>query len=90
MNDIGTVDVQSASEKLVHEVLAVVICQVLAGVNDSVHVCLHQVGDDVDVLEALWGWWFLDINQTDNVLVVKELYIIDSVTMASLNTYSVI
>ena len=74
MNDIGTVDVQTPSQQLVHEILAMVVCQVLSGVDNSVHVCLHQVGYNVDIFVSLHRWWFLHIDKSDDVLVIEEFY----------------
>lgn len=74
MDDIRAVDIQAASEQLIHEVLAVVVGQVLPRVDDSVHVGLHQVGHDVDVLESCGSGWLLDVDESDDVLMVKEFY----------------
>ena len=67
-------DVETASQQLVHEVLAVVVSQVLTTVDHSVHVCLHQVRNDVDVFEPTGSWWLLDVHEADDVLMVEELY----------------
>ncbi len=73
MDDIRGVDVETASEQLVHEILAVVIGQVLAGVDDSVHVSLHQISDDVYIFISRGGGGLLHVHQADDVLVVEEL-----------------
>ena len=62
MDDRRRVNVETASEQLVHEVLAVIVSKILARVDDSVHVSLHQIGDDVDVLVAGRSWWLLNVN----------------------------
>ena len=49
-----------------------VIRQILPRVDNSMHVCFHQVSNDVDVLVAGGSWWFLNINQPNNVLMVEE------------------
>ena len=72
VDDVGGVDVEAAAEELVHKVLAVIVRQVLARVDDSVHVGLHEVGDDVDVLVAGLGWRLLHVNEADDVFVVEE------------------
>lgn len=74
VNDVGAVDIEAASEQLVHEVLAVVVSQILSRVNHSVHICLHQVCHDVDILETGWSWRLLDVYESDDVLMVKEFY----------------
>jgi len=73
MNDIGRVNVQATSEKLIHEILTMVIFEILSWINDSVHISLHQIGDDVDVIEASWLWWLLHVDQADDIFMIKEL-----------------
>lgn len=72
MDDVRGVDVKAASEQLIHEVLAVVVRQVLSRVDHSVHVCLHQVRNDVDILVACLGWWLLHVYQPNDVLMIEE------------------
>ena len=72
MNDIGGVDVEATSEQLVHEVLAMIVGQILSGVNNSVHIGLHQISDDVNIFVSCGCWWFLNVHEPDDVFVVKE------------------
>ena len=65
-------NVKASSKKLVHEILAVIIGQILPRVDNSMHVCFHQVSNNVDVLIAGGSWWFLNINKSNNVFVVEE------------------
>ena len=65
-------NVKASSEQLIHEILTVIIRQILPRVDNSMHVCFHQVSNDVDVLVAGGSWWFLNINQPNNVLMVEE------------------
>lgn len=37
------------------------------------HICFHQLSNDVDVLEACPGWWFRNVEDLDDVLMVEEL-----------------
>jgi virulence-associated protein VapD len=74
VDDIRAVDVKTSSKQLVHEVLRVVVGQILARVDDSMHVGLHQVCDDVNVFVASGCRWFLNINESNDVLVIKEFY----------------
>ena len=67
-------DVEASSEELVHEILAMIIRQILPRVDNSMHICFHQVSDDVDIFITGGSWWFLNVNQTNNVLVIKEFY----------------
>jgi hypothetical protein len=72
VDDVGTVDVETPSEQLVHEILAVVIREVLSRVNNFVHISLHQISDDVDILVTSGRMRFLYIHQPNDILVVEE------------------
>ena len=65
-------DVETAAEELVHEVLEVIICEVLTGVDNTVHVSLHQVGDNIDILVTGLCRGLCHINECNDVLMVKE------------------
>ena len=67
-------NVETASQKLVHKVLTVIISQILSRLDNPMHICLHKICDDVDVLVACWGWWLLDINKSDDIFVIEEFY----------------
>jgi hypothetical protein len=54
-----------------------VVGQVLPGVDHSVHVCFHQISNDIDVLVASLGRRAGHINQRDDVLMVKEFQKLD-------------
>lgn len=73
MDNVRTMDVKATSQKLVHEILTMIISKVLTRVNNSMHIRLHQVCYDVNILKSCRSWWFLDINKPDNVFVIKEL-----------------
>ena len=60
-----------------HEVLEVLITQFLPRVDNSVHVGLHQFGDDIDVFEAGRSGGLEDIDHVDYVLLVEELEKLD-------------
>jgi len=51
-----------------------IISKVLTRVNNSVHISLHEVCNDVNILKAFRCWRLLHIYQADNVLVVEEFY----------------
>lgn len=55
MDDVGRVNVETASKQLIHEILDVVISKILARVDDSMHVRLHQICNDIDIFEAGLG-----------------------------------
>lgn len=74
MNNIRRVDVQAASEQLVHEILAVIVSEVLSWIYDPMHIGLHEVSNDVDVLIAGLRGWLLHVDEADNIFVVEELY----------------
>ena len=65
-------DIETSSQQLIHEVLGVVISQVLSGVDHSVHVCLHQIRYDVDIFISCLGGGPLHVHQSDDVLMVEE------------------
>ena len=46
-------DVLEAAEDLVEEVLDVLVGEVLLGVDYAVEVSLHELGDDVDIVEVV-------------------------------------
>lgn len=73
MDNVRTMDIKASSQKLVHEILTMIISKVLTRVNNSMHIRLHQVCNDVNILKTCGSWWFLDINKPDNVFVIKEL-----------------
>ena len=74
MNNVRGVNVEATSKKLIHEVLTMIVGQVLPRVNDSVHIRLHEISDDVDIFVANLRWWFLHVHQTDDIFVIKEFY----------------
>lgn len=62
MDDVRRVHIIGALENLMHKVLHVVVREILARVDDSVHVGLHQLRDDIDVFKACTLRGLLDIN----------------------------
>ena len=66
-------NVEAASQQLVHEVLAMIICKVLSRVDNPVHIGLHQIRNDVDIFIARLCWWLLNVHKPNNILVIKEL-----------------
>ena len=79
-------DIQSTPQKLVHEILTVVISKVLSGVYNSMHIRFHQVCDDVNIFETFGGGRLLHVYEPNNVLMIKELYMIAS--ESKFDTYS--
>ena len=51
-----------------------VVRQVLPRVNHSMHISLHKIGDDIDILKTRLCWRLLHINQSYDVFMIKELY----------------
>lgn len=72
MDDVSRVNVETASKQLIHEILDVVISKILARVDDSMHVRLHQICNDVDIFVAGLGGRLCHIDQSDDVLMLKE------------------
>lgn len=60
VENIRRVHALEGTKCLVDKVLAMVVAEVL-GPDDSVHVCLHQLLDQVHLLECLETWGFDDI-----------------------------
>ena len=50
-----------------------VIRQILSRVDDSVHICLHQLGNNVDILIIGGSRGLGHIKHLDNILVIEEL-----------------
>ncbi len=49
VNDVGLVDVAHAVYELVEDVLDVLLCEVLVGLQDLREICVHELEDEVDV-----------------------------------------
>ena len=74
MDNVGRVNVKAASQELIHEILAMVVCQILARVNDSMHISFHKICNDVNIFITNLRWRLLDINKTNDIFVIKEFY----------------
>ena len=72
MDNICRVDIQAASEQLIHEILAMIISEVLTGVNNPMHISFHEIRDDVNIFIASRSRRFLDIDKTNYIFMVKE------------------
>ena len=79
MYDIGGVHEQQPSQYLIHEVLNMLIAELLPRVNNPMKVCFHEVSNDVDVGVAGPRLWPQDIHQSDEVIMFEELWIADKV-----------
>jgi len=73
MDDVGRMHVVTAREDLEHEVLQVIVGKVLSRVDHTVHICLHQLRNDIDIFEAGGGRWLRHIKHLDNVFMLEEL-----------------
>ena len=73
MDDVGRVHVITSGQHLEHEVLHMVVSQVLSGVNNAVHVSLHELCDDIDIFISSGVGRLSDIQNLDDILVIKEL-----------------
>ena len=69
----GRVDVLEATQHLVEEILEVWVRELLARANDLVHVCLHELLNDVDFIEGLIITQLEHIQHIGDVLVALEL-----------------
>ena len=51
-----------------------IVGEVLPRIDHSVHVCLHQICNNVDILVAGLGGGPLHVHQSNNVFVIEEFY----------------
>ena len=72
MHDLSRMQIKQTSQKLIHEIPIVLVRQHLLRMNQSVQICLHLFGDDIDILIVGHMRGFLDINEFDYVLVIEE------------------
>ena len=72
MDNVSCVHIVATSQHLEHKVLQMVVCQILSRVDHSVHISLHQLSNDVDVLISCHVGRLGHIEHLDNVLMVKE------------------
>ena len=63
---------EQAAEKLVHEVLVVLVLQGLLRHDQLVEVSAHFLCDDVDVSVVGLMRWSLDVDQFDYVFMFQE------------------
>jgi len=70
VEDVGGVHGLESTEGLVYKVLTVVVREVL-GADDSVHVCLHQLLNEINLRKRLIAARLLDIKDGDYVLMVE-------------------
>ena len=73
MDNISCMQVESSREQLVHKVLKMFISQFLSRINDTMHICFHKFGHNVDVFIASGCRRFQHIDQVDDVLLIEEL-----------------
>ena len=52
--------------------MAVIIGEVLTGVNNSMHISFHEIGDDVNIFIAGRSRRLLDIDKTNYIFMVEE------------------
>lgn len=64
---------EESAQNLVDEVLDMIITELLARVDDTVQVSFHEVSDDVDVSIASPSLRFEYVDQSNDIVVLKEL-----------------
>lgn len=74
MNDVGAVNVLEAAQCLVQEVLEVIVAQRLIGADDLAQVGVHQIGDDVHVLEIILGRRAHDVADLQHLPVIARTH----------------
>ena len=71
-------------ENLESEELNVLNREFLVGVDNSVEVSFHKLCNDVDVVKAVFIWWFEQIFESKNILMFEEFYLIMENLLSSL------
>jgi len=74
MDNVRTMDVKATSQKLVHEILTMIISKVLTRVNNSMHISFHEIRNNVDIFKTRLSRRLCYINESDNVFVIEEFY----------------
>lgn len=72
MDDIGCVHIVAARQNLEHKVLQVIIGEILSRVDHTVHIGLHELGDNIDIFIASWVRRSSNVKNLDNIFVLKE------------------
>ena len=67
---------KESAKDLVDKVLDVIVAELLPGVDDPMQVGLHEFSDDVDVVVAGACLWAKDVEESDDVVVLKEFFIV--------------
>ena len=75
MNDVGWMHKEEPSQDLIDKVLNVIVAEFLAREDDSVKVCLHEISDDVYVSVASPGFRLEDVEESNDIIVLKKLCI---------------
>ena len=57
-----------------------VIRQILSRVNYAMHISLHKIRNNVNVFITRRGWRLLYVHETNDVLMVKELFILSNIS----------
>jgi len=70
VEDIGRVHGFERTQSLVDEVLAVVVGELLRA-DDSVHVSLHELLNEINLCERLQASWLLDVENGYDILMIK-------------------
>lgn len=70
MQHVGRVHRLEGAQRLVDEVLAVVVRELLCA-DDAVHVGLHELLDEIDLVKGVVAPGLLDVEDRDDVLVVE-------------------
>ena len=72
MHDVSRVHIIKASQYLIHKILVMVALKLLFRVDQLMQVSLHQLSDDVNIVIACRTWRLLDVDQLNDILVLKE------------------
>jgi len=70
-------NVETSTQKLIHEILHVVVSQVLPRIYHSMHVRLHQICYDVDIFVSSLCGRASNIDKSNDVLMIEKFEELD-------------
>ena len=72
MIDSSRVNVLKTSENLIQEKLNVIIGQRLVGLDNLGEICLHQFGNNINLIETSSVLWLQDSLNAEHIFMVKQ------------------
>lgn len=75
VDHISAMHVQHSSQELVHKILNMFLSEWLLGIDHSMKVGLHEIGNDVDIVVAGLIFREHNVQHGDEVFVVEEFLV---------------